>query len=171
MPRHSHGPILGILVILLQLHEQLGQLAHGHFCEDGVHYPLLLRRRRHHIWCSSGCRRLQDVFVSPWGVEGRDKCEGGIGFGQISEDMGQSSHFCQLNSIDGVHDIGLKVVRSAGIRIRSESPTRIDVRSVITEFGYVEIPVRNSITLTDMQQFGSGQGLIRHDTGVGLSET
>ena len=170
MLRHSHGPILEILVILLQLHEQLGQLAHDHFCKDGVHYPLLLRHRRHHIWCSSSCRRLRDLFVSLWGVEAHDKCEGGVGFGQISEDMAQSSHFCQLHSIDGVHEIGLKVVRSAGIRIRSESPTRIDVRSVITEFGYVEIPVRNSITLTDMATIWQWTGLIRHDTGVGLSE-
>ena len=59
------------------------------------------------------------MFVSLWGVEGRDEREGSI----ISDDTGRSACFCQLGSIDSVNDIGLNVVRSADIHVRPESPT------------------------------------------------
>ena len=56
------------------------------------------------------------------GIEGCDKREGGI-FEHIPEDKGRSSHFCQLDSIVDLHGIHLKVVRSVGIRVRSQPPT------------------------------------------------
>jgi len=66
------------------------------------------------------------VLERPWkasgfvcelvGVEGCDKHEGAI-FEQILEGKGRSTRFCQLDSTDNLHDIHLKVVRSAGIHV------------------------------------------------------
>jgi len=81
-------PSLENINVLFEPHNQLGQLGHGHFCEDQhVHYPLSLWGRRHRNSCSSGHRRLRVLFVSLWDIEGRDKREGGcqqIGRGYVS---------------------------------------------------------------------------------------
>ena len=55
------------------------------------------------------------MLVYLWDVEGCNKCESGI-FGQVSEDKGGGACFRQFNSVDGIHDVGLKAAHSAGIR-------------------------------------------------------
>ena len=64
------------------------------------------------------------MLVCLWDVEGCDKCESGI-FGQVSEDMGQRACFRQFDSVDGIHDVGLKAARSVGIRDKETDPCLI----------------------------------------------